>query len=150
MQQIEAQKIKSIQTKSEQKSQKARQVKQLHFRELSEKRRAEELKKKQRLASIERLQEEQEQARLLTMQRIQEERERAEAVERERQEMLQIRKQLTKEAEIQKHQITTAFQKMKLRGKFDAKVLKQFGINPDSLGTTQSSVKQSLSSSGLL
>ena len=44
---------------------------------------------------------------------------------------MESRKEMKKEAEIQKHKINEAFYKMKLKGKLDQKTLLQLGISFD-------------------
>lgn len=47
----------------------------------------------------------------------------------EKDQLMETRFQMKKEAEMQKHEITQAFEKMKLSGHIDNKVLAKFGVS---------------------
>mmetsp|Transcript_19388 Transcript_19388/g.29760 ORF Transcript_19388/g.29760 Transcript_19388/m.29760 type:complete len:111 (-) Transcript_19388:363-695(-) len=80
------------------------------------------------------------------------ENQRADNIKQEKFQLMETRKTLKKEAEIQKHHINEAFHKMKIKGKFDKKTLGELGINldkPDSGDGFDPSPSRQTASAGL-
>ena len=128
MHHMERQKVNQIQMKREEQDLKVYETMEDKSRQIMIQKEANNLKRQDRVKTVERIMRQNDYHKDIIQEKIERDNAKAQAIKDQKNEILDQRRKMQKEAIVQKTKINEAFEKMKCKGKMDPNIMTKLGI----------------------